>query len=146
MADVHLVVGVSVMVLAVITGVWGTVAWFANRPSVWFWYVLRAMQFALVAQVLLGGLLLATGPDAVKGEHYMYGVVALVVSFFAEWMRGAAASRELPEEVEFETLAKPEQRDIAIRIVRRETLTMTIAAWLIVILVFRAAQTSGHLF
>jgi hypothetical protein len=145
-ADVHLAVGVGLLVLALMAAVWGTVAWATNRPSVWFWYVLRAAQVALVIQVLLGGLLLATNHEAPKGEHYMYGIVALVASFIGEGMRSGAAERELPADVDFETLEKPEQREIALRIVRRETGTMTIAIWFVVLCVFRAAQTSGHLF
>ena len=62
-------------------------------------------------QILLGGLLLATDHEAPKGEHYMYGIVALLASFIGEGMRTGAAERELPENVDFETLEKPEQRD-----------------------------------
>ena len=141
-----MVVGIALLALAVAAGVWGTIAFLASRPSVWFWYVLRAMQVVLVLQVVLGGLLLATGQETPRAEHYMYGVLALLVSLFAEGMRVGAASREIPEGVEFETLDRGEQRTIALRIVRRETLTMALAAWLIVIVVVRAAQTSGELF
>lgn len=146
MPDVHLVVGVCVLVLALVAAVWGSVAWATARPSVWFWYVLRGAQVALVLQILLGGLLLATDYEASKGEHYMYGLLALVGSFIGEGMRTGAAERELPVDVDFETLEKTKQREIALRIVRRETGIMTIAAWFIAICVFRAAQTSGELF
>jgi hypothetical protein len=145
-ADIHLVVGVSLLVLSLMAAIWGTIAWATNRPSVWFWYVLRAAQAVLVLQILLGGLLLATDHEAAKGEHYMYGIVALVASFIGEGMRSGAAERELPENVDFETLEKPQQREIALRIVRRETAIMTITVWFIALCVFRAAQTSGNLF
>lgn len=146
MIEVHLVVGVATLVLALMAAVWGTFAWATSRPSVWFWYVLRGAQVALALQVLLGGLLLMSDHEAAKGEHYMYGIVALLASFIGEGMRTGAAERELPADVDFESLEKPEQRAIALRIVRRETGIMTIAAWFIVICVFRAAQTSGKLF
>ena len=41
MADVHLAVGVFVMVSNLVAGLWGAGAWIARRPSVWFWYLLR---------------------------------------------------------------------------------------------------------
>ena len=49
------------------------------------------------------------------------------MNLFAEGMRAGAAQRELPEDVEFETLPAGEQRAIALRIVRREMGIMTIA-------------------
>ena len=44
------------------------------------------------------------------------------------------------------TLAAGEQRAIALRIVRRELLIMTLACLLVVAFSLRAAQTSGELF
>ena len=76
----------------------------------------------------------------------MYGVAPLVVNLFAEGMRTGAAQRELPDDVDFATLEANEQRSIALRIVRRETGIMTIAALLIVAFAIRAAQVSGKMF
>jgi hypothetical protein len=146
MADVHLVVGVVVMVVNLAAGLWGAAAWIARRPSVWFWYLLRAAQASVIVQVVLGGLLLILGREAQDGIHYMYGVGPLVVNLFAEGMRAGAAQRELPEGVDFATLEAGEQRSIALRIVRRETGIMTVGALLIVAFAFRAAQVSGHMF
>jgi hypothetical protein len=145
-AEVHLVVGVVVMVANVAAGLWGAAAWIARRPSVWFWYLLRAAQASVILQVVLGALLLILGREAQVGLHYMYGVAPLVVNLFAEGMRAGAAQRELPEGVEFATLDAGEQRTIALRIVRRETGIMTVGALLIVAFAFRAAQVSGHMF
>ncbi|MEX0993053.1 MAG: hypothetical protein WDZ37_03560 [Solirubrobacterales bacterium] len=146
MAEVHLVVGVALLVFSLAATVWGAAAWMASRPSVWFWYLLRAAQVVLVLQILLGGLLLASGHETVRDVHYLYGLGALVVSFAAESMRAGSARKELPGGVDFETLSDSEQRSIALRIVRRETGLMTIAALLILAFAFRAAQTSGGLF
>ena len=76
----------------------------------------------------------------------MYGTAPLLVNLFAEGMRAGAAQRELPEDVEFETLPAGEQRTIALRIVRREMGIMTIACLLIVAFALRAAQVSGGMF
>ena len=139
-------VGVAVMALNLLAGIWGAVAWFANRPSVSFWYLLRAAQASIVLQVLLGAVLLLAGREATDGWHYMYGIAPLVVNLFAEGMRAGAAQRELPEDVAFESLPGQEQRAIALRIVRREMGLMTLASLLIVAFAVRAAQVSGQMF
>jgi hypothetical protein len=146
MAELHLVVGVAVLATNLVAGVWGAVAWLTNRASVAFWYILRTAQVTVVAQVLLGALLLTLGREADEPLHYMYGSAPLLVNLFAEGMRAGAAQRELPEGVAFETLGAAEQRAIALRIVRREMGVMTIAALLIVAFAFRAAQVSGKMF
>jgi hypothetical protein len=145
-AEVHLVAGVAMMALNLVAGLWGAVAWVSNRPSVSFWYVLRAAQASVVVQVLLGAILLVAGREATDGWHYMYGTAPLLVNLFAEGMRSGAALRELPEGVEFETLPSGEQRAIALRIVRREMGIMTAATLLIVAFAVRAAQVSGEMF
>lgn len=134
------------MALNLVAGLWGTAAWASNRASVSFWYVLRAAQVSVIVQVLLGALLLVAGREASDAIHYMYGTAPLVVNLFAEGMRAGAAHRELPEDVEFETLPAGEQRAIALRIVRREMGIMTIACLLIVAFAVRAAQVSGGMF
>ena len=146
MAEVHLVTGVVMMALNLVAGLWGAAAWASNRASVSFWYVLRAAQVSVIVQVLLGALLLVAGREASDAIHYMYGTAPLVVNLFAEGMRAGAAHRELPEDVEFETLPAGEQRAIALRIVRREMGIMTIACLLIVAFAVRAAQVSGGMF
>jgi hypothetical protein len=146
LAEIHLVAGVAMMVLNLVAGLWGAAAWAAHRPSVSFWYVLRAAQVSVVVQVLLGAVLLVAGREAVDGWHYMYGTAPLLVNLFAEGMRAGAAQRELPEDVEFETLPSGDQRAIALRIVRREMGVMTAACLLIVAFAVRAAQVSGEMF
>jgi uncharacterized membrane protein len=145
LADVHLVVGVTVVALNLIAGVWGAVAWVRRQPSVRFWYVLRAAQASLIVQVLLGALLLISGREASDGLHYLYGTAPLLVNLFAEGMRVGAAEREVGD-VDFETLAAADQGLIALRIVRREMGIMSVAALLVAALAVRAGQTSGHLF
>ena len=146
MSEIHLVAGVAVMALNLAAGLWGAVAWLANRPSVAFWYMLRAAQASIIVQVLLGAVLLVAGREAIDGWHYMYGVAPLVVNLFAEGMRAGAAQREVPEDVAFDSLPSGEQRAVALRIVRREMGLMTVASLLIVAFAVRAAQVSGEMF
>jgi hypothetical protein len=138
---VHLVLGVSILALSLIAAVWGGVAWFRQRASIYFWYWLRAAQAAVAIQVLLGTLLLFLGKDAGDRIHYLYGGLPLIVSLFAEGARAGAASQELGE-TDFEELPPERQRQLALAIVRRETGIMAISCVVIFFLALRAAATS----
>jgi hypothetical protein len=142
-ADVHLMIGLGTILLNLGAAAWGAADWIRRRASVGFWYVLRLAQASVIVQVLLGALLLVAGREAEDGLHYMYGAAPLLVSILAEGMRVGAAQREVGDR-DFEALPAREQRTIALRIVRRETGIMTLAALLIVVLAFRAAQVSGE--
>jgi hypothetical protein len=145
LAEVHLVFGVAVVTLNLVAGIWGGIAWIRSRPSVWFWYLLRAAQASVVIEVLLGLFLLMAGHEPKEDIHYLYGVGPLVVNMFAEGMRVNAAQREVGD-LQFDTLAAADQRTIALRIVRREMAIMTLASLLVVAFAVRAAQVSGELF
>jgi hypothetical protein len=95
----HLVLGVAVIVTNLLAGAWGGVSWLQQRPSVSFWYLLRAAQVAVVLQVLVGGLLVLLGEEATGALHYVYGLAPLLVSLLAEAARAGAAestSRHCP--------------------------------------------------
>ena len=144
MDTVHLIAGVTVIAANLVAGAWGGLAWLRQQPAVGFWYVLRFAQVAVVVQVLLGAVLLLLGREpAQPGLHYLYGVLPLVVSLFAETIRAGAAEREL-EGLDFESLPRDRQRLVALAIVRRETGIMAASAWVIVFLALRAAGTSGR--
>ena len=141
MDTVHLVLGVAVIALNLRAGAWGGVAWLQQRPSVSFWYMLRAAQVAVVLQVLAGGILVLLGEEASGALHYIYGLAPLIVSLLAEGARGGAAERELGT-VDFQTLPRDRQRLVALAIVRREMGIMALSALVIVFLALRAAGTS----
>jgi heme A synthase len=131
------------MALNLVAGTWGGAAWLTEKPTVGFWYVLRAAQVAVVVQVMLGGLLVVTGSQAADGLHYVYGIAPLVISLFAEAARAGAAERELGDS-DFETLPRERQRQVALAIFRRETGIMATSALVIFALAVRAATTSGR--
>jgi heme A synthase len=145
MAEVHLVVGVTLIAFNLAAVVIGGVAWFRHRPSVPFWYLLRAAQVTVFVQAMLGGLLVFTGHQAPDDLHYLYGILPLVVSFLAEGARAGAAEREL-RDLDFESLPADEQQSIALGIVRREMGIMAVSCGVIFFIALRAAGTSGHLF
>jgi hypothetical protein len=145
MPEVHLVVGVAVILLNLVAFGVGGVAWLRDRPSLPFWYLLRAAQVSVFIQVTLGGLLVFTDHEAPDGLHYLYGILPLLVSFLAEGARTGAAQRELGE-TDFESLDAGTQQSLALQIVRREMGIMAVSCGVILFLALRAAGTSGHLF
>ena len=119
----------------------GGVAWLRDRPSVPFWYLLRAAQVAVFLQAMLGGLLVFTGHEAPDDLHYLYGILPLLVSFLAEGARAGAAERELGD-LDFESLPAEAQQSLALAIVRREMGIMAVSCGVILFLGLRAAGTS----
>ncbi len=142
MAEVHLVVGVALIGANLLAAAWGGVAWLRERASIAFWYLLRAAQVSVFIQVTLGALLVVTGHEAADGLHYLYGILPLPVSLFAEAARTGAAEREIGE-LEFESLPADQQRTIALAIVRREMGIMSVSCIVIFFLALRAAGTSS---
>jgi heme A synthase len=142
MAEVHLVVGCALIALNLAAGAAGGVAWFRDRPSIPFWYLLRAAQLSVFLQALLGGLLVFTGHEAPDDLHYLYGILPLVVSFLAEGARAGAAQREIGD-ADFESLPAEDQQSLALAIVRREMGIMAVSCGVIFFLALRAAGTSS---
>lgn len=142
MPEVHLVVGCCVIALNLAAFAVGGVVWFRSRPSIPFWYLLRAAQVSVFIQVALGGLLVVTNHEPPDSLHYLYGILPLLVSFLAEGARTGAAQRELGE-TEFESLEAETQEAVALAIVRREMGIMAVSCGVILFLALRAAGTSG---
>ncbi|MGH2950571.1 MAG: hypothetical protein ACRDKX_00820 [Solirubrobacterales bacterium] len=145
METAHLIGGVAVVVTNLVAGGWGAAAWIRSHPSAAFWHLLRIAQAAVVAQVLLGAVLVLLGRESPDGLHYIYGLLPLVVSLLAEAIRAGAAERELVG-LDFDSLPRERQRLIALAIVRRETGIMAASALIVLFLALRAAGTSGELF
>ncbi len=147
MKDVHLVVGVVALALNGAAALLGAWSWRRAEPSRVFWVLLRAGQAMLVVEVALGGILLLLGKK-VSGLHILYGILPLLVSFLGEQLRLSSAemvlaSRGLESAAEVGQLPEDEQRGLALAIVQRELGVMTIAAFVIVVLLVRAAGTAG---
>jgi heme A synthase len=138
----HIAVGVLLIALNAAAGLVGGIAWYRNRASIPFWYLLRAAQVAVFLQALLGGLLVVTDHEPKEGLHYLYGILPLVVSFIAEGARADAAHREVGD-LDPETLTTDEQESLALAIVRREMGIMAVSCGVIFFLGLRAAGTSG---
>jgi heme A synthase len=138
----HIAVGVLLITLNAAAGLVGGIAWYRNRPSIPFWYLLRAAQGAVFVQAALGGLLVVTNHEPEEGLHYLYGILPLFVSFIAEGARFDAAQREVGD-LDPESLTPDEQQSLALAIVRREMGIMAVSCGVIFFLGLRAAGTSG---
>ena len=135
--------GIAVLVANGAAGGWGAAAWLRGAPSVWFWYLLRVAQAAVVVQVVGGLLLLARGENAPDGLHVAYGLSPLVVTLVSEGLRLSAAQRELETVADLDALDRGEQVAIARRVALAEMGVMTVGALLILTLALRAYQTGG---
>jgi hypothetical protein len=139
---VHEALGIAVLASNGAAAAWGAIAWTRHDPSTLFWYLLRAAQAIVVAEVVVGVVLLAQGAKA-DAIHYVYGISPLVVSLVSEAARVGAAHAEVADVGDVEALERREQIMLARRIVLREIGVMTIGAVLIVTLALRAAATGG---
>jgi len=137
-----MVVGIAVLVTNGVAGVWGAVAWLRKDPSVWFWYLLRVAQAAVVVQALIGFGLLAQGLRAPDSLHAIYGFAPLAITLFSEGMRVGVAQREL-EDVDIDGIERAEQIVIARRVALAEMGVMTIGVLMILTLALRAYQTGS---
>ena len=142
MVGLHIAVGVCLIALNAAAGLVGGIAWYRDRPSIPFWYLLRAAQVSVFVQALLGGLLVVTNHEPEEGLHYLYGILPLFVAFIAEGARADAAHREVGE-TDYESLPQAEQESLALAIVRREMGIMAVSCGVIFFLGLRAAGTSG---
>lgn len=140
--DVHIWIGVAVVVSNLAAGSWGAVSWLARRPSVGFWYLLRVAQVLVVAQVVVGTVLLSAGREPPDSLHLVYGLLPLLVSFLAEGVRANVPEREL-EGIDFDGLPEPRRQAIALAISRNETGIMAASALVIFGLTLRAALTGS---
>lgn len=134
-----MVVGIAVLAANLLAGAWGGVSWLQRRPSVTFWYLLRAAQLTVVVQALLGFALMTEGREPADNLHIVYGLLPLVLAVFAEAARAGVAQRELGD-LDVQSLAEERQHALASEIVRRETGIMAASALVIVGLALRAYQ------
>ena len=137
-----MVVGIAVLATNGVAGVWGAVGWLRKDPSVWFWYLLRVAQAAVVVQALIGFGLLAQGERAPDSLHAVYGFAPLAITLFSEGMRVGVAQREL-EDVDIDGIDRAEQIVIARRVALAEMGVMTIGVLMILTLALRAYQTGS---
>ncbi len=146
MKDVHIAFGVLTIALNAAACLFGAWCWWRATPNLWFWRLLRVAQASLVVQAALGGILVLLGHKP-PSLHVIYGLLPLAVSFIGEQLRISSAeavldSRGFESAAQVGQLPADEQRGVVSAIVQRETGVMTLAAFVIVVLLARAAGTA----
>jgi hypothetical protein len=139
----HIALGVALIAVNAVAGVYGSWAWWRDRPAPAFWPLLRIGQALVMVQAVDGTVLLLLGKD-LPPLHLIYGLVPLGVSFVAEQLRLAAADtvlgqRGLEGRPDVEKLSTAEQNELVHVIVRREMGVMAASAVVVALLGVRAA-------
>jgi hypothetical protein len=140
---VHVALGVALVVVNLVAGLYGAWAWWQWRDAPGFWPLLRAGQ-ALVAVVAAIGAALSIAGEEMPPLHLVYGLTPLAVSFLAEQLRLVAAQTELDHrklEGRDAVAALPEaqRRELVRAILRREIGVMSASALVVALLGVRAS-------
>jgi hypothetical protein len=140
---IHIGLGVALIAVNAVAGLYGAWAWWQERPAPGFWPLLRIGQALVMFEAVDGAILLLTGKDLPQ-LHLIYGLLPLGVSFFAEQLRITAAETVLANHglegrADVERLAPAEQQDLVRVIVRREIGVMAASAVVVALLAVRAA-------
>lgn len=143
MTAVHIAVGVALIAVNLVAGLWGAWGWWRHRHVTGFWPLLRVGQGLVLLQAVLGAVLLVLGHDLPE-LHLIYGLVPIGVSFMAEQLRLAAADtvlaqRGLEGRADVEALPPAQQRALVRAIVRREMGVMAASALVVALLGVRAS-------
>jgi hypothetical protein len=141
----HIALGIAVLVSNAAAAGWGAVGWLRKeaRAALAFWPLLRVAQATVVAQVVVGLLLLARGESAPDGLHVVYGIAPLFVSLVSEAMRAGVAQHELEGVEDVDALDRRAQITLARKVALGEMGVMTVGTLLILTLALRAYQTGG---
>jgi len=140
---IHIAIGVALIAVNAVAGLYGAYAWWQDRPAHGFWPLLRAGQALVMVEAVDGAILLLTGRDLPQ-LHLIYGLLPIGVSFFAEQLRlttaeNVLAQRGLEGRADVERLSASEQRELVRVIVRREIGVMAASALVVAVLGVRAA-------
>jgi hypothetical protein len=140
---VHIVLGVALIAVNAIAGLYGAWAWWQDHTAPRFWPLLRVGQALVMIEAVDGAILLVGGHD-LPDLHLIYGLVPLGVSFIAEQLRLAAADtvlgqRGLEGRADVEKLSPADQQELVRTIVRREMGVMAASALVVALLGVRAA-------
>ena len=143
MTAVHIAIGVGLIAVNALAGLWGGWRWHRREPSRTFWILLRAGQALVLIEALDGAILVLQGRDLPR-LHLVYGLVPIGVSFVAEQLRLLSAQTVLDRlglesAREVGTLSEPQQRALVRDIVCREMGIMAVSAGVVALLGIRAA-------
>ena len=143
MTAFHIGLGVALIAVNAVAGLYGAFAWWRHVNAPGFWPLLRIGQALVLVQALDGVILLLLGKELPQ-LHLIYGLVPIAVSFVAEQLRLTAAEtvlqqRDLEGRADVEKLPPAEQQELVTVILRREMGVMAASAVVVALLGVRAA-------
>ena len=143
MTAFHIALGVALIAVNAVAGLYGAYAWWRHLTPRAFWPLLRIGQALVMIEAVDGAILLVMGRELPQ-LHLIYGLVPLGVSFLAEQLRLASADtllsqRGLEGRKDVEALPPAEQQQLVRDIVRREMGVMAASAIVVALLGVRAA-------
>ncbi len=143
MTAFHIGLGVALIAVNAVAGLYGAFAWWRHVNAPGFWPLLRIGQALVLLEALDGVILLLLGKELPQ-LHLIYGLVPIAVSFVAEQLRLTAAEtvlqqRDLEGRADVEKLAPAEQQELVTVILRREMGVMAASAVVVALLGVRAA-------
>jgi len=94
--DIHIGLGVVVIAINLIAGIWGLFVWKQRLPANKVYaQVLAASQTVIIGQAVLGLLLLSQNLRAAQQLHYVYGLLPVAMIIFAYSARGKENGRNI---------------------------------------------------
>jgi hypothetical protein len=148
MTSLHSIFGLVVAGEFLVVAALGWWRWRRFEPSDSFWRGLRAAQVLYLVYLVLAAVRLFSGERPRDDLYWIYALLPLAVSFFAEQLRIASASavldaRGLPDAQAVGRLPAEEQRSVVLAILRRELGVMAVAALVVAGLMLRASLGFG---
>ncbi len=76
---IHARLAIAMLMFLTVAGIWGLVAYFRQQQvSGTYWGILAVGEILILAQVIIGSILLIQGARPDRGVHLLYGSVAIV--------------------------------------------------------------------
>lgn len=142
MSGVATAFGIVMAVTAGLAAAWGAWRWWTVEPDRASWVLIRLSQVVAGVVAVGAGVLYLAGYKPGNGLFWLYALLPVPVSFFAEQLRLTAAqtvldARGLPDAKAVGALPEEEQSSIVRQILRRELGIMVAASGVVVFLALR---------
>lgn len=143
MRDVAVAICAVLGTFNVVAGAYGAWRWWTVDPDQRAWKLLRAAQVITGLAAIGAGVLWLAGFEPGNDLFWLYVVLGVPVSFFAEQVRLASAqsvldARGLEDAQAMQGLDEAEQKSIVVQILRRELGVIATAALVTAFLALRA--------
>ena len=143
MSTLAAVTALAVVFVNAAAAAWGGWRWWRVEPNAAFWPLVRTGQAVAAVLAIVAGVAYASGSRPDDGLFWIYALMPVAVSFFAEQFRALSAqtvldARGLADAQAVGRLPEAEQRSVVLQIVRREMGVMALAAGVIAFLALRA--------